>query len=354
MIAKYKLVAEKIKDHINSDELFERRLPTERELALIHGVSRQTIREALDLLIKDHYIYKVQGSGIYVSDAYFSARNKIALIVESEEDYIYPELISYLKDAVSPHGFSLDIHVTNGHMSSLFDVLNSIKANPVRGIISIPVRSALPAPFESVYSELIKMRIPSIFYMDTYSYIKDIPCVRYDDTFSAYRVTLDLLQESSCLYGIFLTDSVCSHYRFSGFIQAATEKKLSPENIHVKWISSEELREYRTLSSIKCLKDFVKEITSDSNRNVALLCHNDEIAACVCDLIDKRKDMPAICSFDKSYLSRLPEYDFVSYSPDKKEMAQAVIKRLMAIMDRDKNDTVRNSGSLSVTFPVSF
>lgn len=354
MIAKYKQVAEKIKEYINSDKLRERRLPTERELAIIYDVSRQTIRQALDLLIKDHYIYKVQGSGIYVSDTYFSARNKIALVVESEEDYIYPEIISYLKDAMRPYGFSLNIHVTNGHMTSLFDVLNGIKKNPVRGIISIPVRSALPAPFESAYSELDKMHIPNIFYMDTYSYIKDIPSVRYDDTFSAYRMTLDLLKESSCLYGIFLTDSVCSHYRFLGFIQAATERKLSLENINIKWISTEQLREYRTSQTIKCLKDFVQKITSESNKNVSLLCHNDEIAACVCDLIDKKKDMPTIYSFDKSYLSRLPEYDFVSFSPDKKEMAQAVLKQLMAIMNRDKNDPVRNSYSLSVTFPVSF
>ena len=354
MIAKYKQVAEKIKEHINSDELRERRLPTERELAIIHDVSRQTIREALDLLIKDNYIYKVQGSGIYVSDAYFSAKNKIALVVESEEDYIYPELISYLKDAMRPYGFSLDVHVTNGRMTGLLDVLNSIKEHPVRAIISIPVRSALPAPFESAYSELEKMHIPNIFYMDTYSYIKDIPCVRFDDTFSSYRMTLDLLKESSCLYGIFLTDSVCSHYRFTGFIQAATEKKISPENIHVKWISTDEIREYRTLSSIKCLKDFVREITSENNKNVSLLCHNDEIAACVCDLIDKKKDMPTIYSFDKSYLSRLPEYDFISFAPDKKEMAQAVVKQLMAIMSRDKNDPVKNSYSLSVTFTVSF
>ena len=354
MIAKYKQIAEKIKDHINSDELVGKKLPTERELANIYNVSRQTIREALDLLIKEHYIYKIQGSGIYVSDSYFSARNRIALIVESEEDYIYPEIISNIRDAVRLHGFSLDVHVTNGHMNTLFDVLNDIKTNPVRGVISVPVRSALPAPFENLYSELVSMHIPNIFYMDTYSYIKDIPCVRYDDTFSAYRMTLDLLKESSCLYGIFLTDSVCSHYRFIGFIQAATEKRLSPENIHVKWISCDELREYRTFSSMKCLKEFVREITSERNKNVSLLCHNDEVAACVCDLIDKKKDMPSINSFDKSYLSRLPEYDFTSYSPDKKEMAQAVIKQLMAIMNRDKNVPVRNSGSLSVTFPVSF
>ena len=42
-------------------------MPTEAALRAEHGVSRHTVREALQLLLADGLIYSVQGSGTYVS-----------------------------------------------------------------------------------------------------------------------------------------------------------------------------------------------------------------------------------------------------------------------------------------------
>ena len=64
MTAKYKFIATKIIEYINSDKCDSKKLPTERELSQIYGVSRPTVRQALDLLIKENYIYKRQGCGI--------------------------------------------------------------------------------------------------------------------------------------------------------------------------------------------------------------------------------------------------------------------------------------------------
>ncbi len=44
------------------------KLPTERELTEQYGVSRITVRQALDKLSQDGYIQRRQGSGTYVSD----------------------------------------------------------------------------------------------------------------------------------------------------------------------------------------------------------------------------------------------------------------------------------------------
>jgi len=45
------------------------KIPTERELAIKYNVSRHTVREALKKLESIGYIYKVQGSGIFISDS---------------------------------------------------------------------------------------------------------------------------------------------------------------------------------------------------------------------------------------------------------------------------------------------
>src|SRR4051794_19840998 len=43
-------------------------LPTERELALTHRLSRNTVRHALDQLAEAGTVYRVQGAGTFVAD----------------------------------------------------------------------------------------------------------------------------------------------------------------------------------------------------------------------------------------------------------------------------------------------
>ncbi|WP_084958423.1 GntR family transcriptional regulator [Thermoactinospora rubra] len=44
-------------------------LPSERELMQRYGVSRMTVREAIERLVRDGRVYRVQGSGTFVADA---------------------------------------------------------------------------------------------------------------------------------------------------------------------------------------------------------------------------------------------------------------------------------------------
>ncbi|MCW4459928.1 GntR family transcriptional regulator [Microbacterium sp. MPKO10] len=46
----------------------DQRLPTEREVAEQLGVTRVTVRKALDDLEKDHLVYRIQGAGTFVSE----------------------------------------------------------------------------------------------------------------------------------------------------------------------------------------------------------------------------------------------------------------------------------------------
>ncbi|MCD7866807.1 MAG: GntR family transcriptional regulator [Clostridiales bacterium] len=78
MTAKYRVLADKLKEQIDSGT--RGRLPTERELCQIHGVSRQTVRQALALLQKENYIEKRQGSGNYILGAPREEPRKVALI----------------------------------------------------------------------------------------------------------------------------------------------------------------------------------------------------------------------------------------------------------------------------------
>ena len=65
----YEQIAGAIRERIVAGELVPgQRLPTEREIALAHGVSRNVVREAIRALARDGLVSVRQGSGTYVAD----------------------------------------------------------------------------------------------------------------------------------------------------------------------------------------------------------------------------------------------------------------------------------------------
>lgn len=64
-MTKYKQVAKAIEEAINSGKYTEK-LPTEDVLIELYGASRNTIRNAIDLLVDNARLYRVHGSGIYI------------------------------------------------------------------------------------------------------------------------------------------------------------------------------------------------------------------------------------------------------------------------------------------------
>lgn len=66
----YKQLKEYIRTWIESNRLQPGdKIPTERELARLLGVSRLTVRQAIAELVREGILYRVQGSGTYVAEA---------------------------------------------------------------------------------------------------------------------------------------------------------------------------------------------------------------------------------------------------------------------------------------------
>lgn len=69
-----------------------RKMPTESVLQSKHNVSRHTVREALQILLTDGLIYKVQGSGTYISGRRHDAQGRyIRSIGSLDELIVWPE-----------------------------------------------------------------------------------------------------------------------------------------------------------------------------------------------------------------------------------------------------------------------
>lgn len=64
----YQQLAHSIKKVVDEQKLKENdKIPAENEFCKIYDLSRTTVRQALDILEKDGYIYKLRGKGSYVS-----------------------------------------------------------------------------------------------------------------------------------------------------------------------------------------------------------------------------------------------------------------------------------------------
>nr|WP_206025202.1 GntR family transcriptional regulator [Rhodococcus sp. 14C212] len=69
-----------------------RKMPTESVLQSVHNVSRHTVREALQILLSDGLIYRVQGSGTYVSGRQQDTRGRYVRSIGSlDEIIVWPD-----------------------------------------------------------------------------------------------------------------------------------------------------------------------------------------------------------------------------------------------------------------------
>ena len=67
-VPKYYQLANILRERINSGELKAHEpIPSERQLEEIYSVSRTTIRQAIDLLVRQGYLYREHGRGTFVS-----------------------------------------------------------------------------------------------------------------------------------------------------------------------------------------------------------------------------------------------------------------------------------------------
>jgi GntR family transcriptional regulator len=88
----YRLLADELRANIESGIYVEGgKMPTEVELQAEHGVSRHTVREALQQMLADGLIYRVQGSGTYVSGRPEGQGRYLRSIGSLDEIIVWPD-----------------------------------------------------------------------------------------------------------------------------------------------------------------------------------------------------------------------------------------------------------------------
>lgn len=283
---KYETVKQTLRNEIIDGKYkINEKLPTESELMARFDVSRYTIRRAVGDLENEHYIYRIQGGGMFVQDWQRDwqddEKNKIIGVISTHmADYIFPSIISGIDSVVADHGYSIIVGNTlNDHSRERQTILNMLDLK-IAGLIIEPSESAMPNPNLDLYRQIQKYKIPTILFHSTYAGF-DFPTLLTKDR-DAEKQLINYLFDlgHTSILGVFQINDQQGVDRMTGMIQAYQERQFPTTKSNVIMYQSDD-----PLDSVISKID----MTLSGNHAIsAIACYNDELATRVMSHLEKQ------------------------------------------------------------------
>lgn len=301
---------------------------SENQLAMKFDVSRQTIRDAINTLTDEGYLYAVKGSGTYISDKIVKLRKNrsynIGVLVTYLSDYIFPVLLNELENVFTENGFSLILSSTSNSSKQEKDLLTKLLNRNIDGLILEPTKSSLPNPNIETYNDLLNEKFPIVSIHAQYPNI-DFPLVALDDTKAGYIATDYLIKCNHKKIGaVMKSDDRQGLLRYKGVIKAHNDYGLVFDDKHMYWYTTEDkiMLEKREEEILERFKDCT-----------AIVCFNDNIGIIVERvLLNNNISVPediSIISIDNSRYASLAPVPLTSVNSPIKEIANSAANNLI-------------------------
>ena len=329
-----------LKEQITQNALIPgTQLPTEHAIAAKYQVSRQTVRQALDLLRRDGYISSVQGSGSYVNKPPVSSpkTRQIAVICTYISEYIFPSILRGVENVTKEKDYQLLINSTNNSIASERRILSKLADNPVDGIIVEGTKTALPNPNREFYFSLAAKGIPIVFINGFYPDVtgENVIHLVTDDYAGGYLATSELIRAGHRnICGIFKSDDRQGTERYSGYMDAIIRLGAEVRDNNVIWFTTE---------SKDMLYRSIGDLLNKTDRTcTGAVCYNDQIASAVIRCCESREGnaIRAVASFDKCLGITSETIDFVSYPHPKEKMGTIAVEKLFNMISGKHEESV--------------
>ena len=327
---KYRDVKEKIARDIESGAFaLGQRLPSEKNLATAFAVSIITVRQAVELLSREGYVEKVQGSGTFVRHLRPSTQRLMwGLALPALIYPWYPSIAEGLESmALSAHAqvmiFSTDLDEQAG---------DSIRRAVAMGIQALAVLPSMRCPLEAAaLLELQESGFPFVFGTD---YLPTLAAPRVLwDLFDAGRLSTEYLLGLGHRRIAFLSQppQSISQAVFSGYRDALVGAGLSPwptAGIYAE--TTDELDIYRAARALLSL----------APRPTAIVCTHDVAAHIACraalDVGLRVPDDVSVMGYGGLDLEMEPNFSLSTVDVPKQALGVALGKVLIALMRGDK------------------
>lgn len=311
------------------------KLPTEAELTSSYNVSRQTVRQALNLLVEDGLIIKKQGSGNRViSLGLKNETRRIAIIASHTNDYIFPAVLQDIQTVLSQNHYSSQIIPTHNKVSLEQEALKSVLSQSFAGVLVEGVKTALPNPNLALYQRINKEKIPLVFFHGAYGELEHAVCVTDDNFMGGYQLTRYLISKGHTqIGGIFNCDDLQGRARYRGYVTALHDAGLPVPDEKMLWFSTEDRYSIVDCHDLSLLNNYVKNRLGGCT---ALVIYNDEIAYnMILVLKAAGYELPSnisIVSFDNSYYCTLSPVPITSLSHEGEQIGIVAANALLRII----------------------
>ncbi|MCD8076215.1 MAG: GntR family transcriptional regulator [Lachnospiraceae bacterium] len=266
MALKYYAIAEALREEIiRRGPQGDPKLPTEAELMRVYHVSRQTVRQALSVLLAEGLIEKRQGSGTYISPSVFPkavSSRSIAVLVPDATGNMAPSEFQSVHTIFREAGYSVSVFSTENRTAKEREILLTLLERPVRGLLIQGVRTAFPNPNLPLYRDLLVKGCSVLFLDDAYPDLRNTSVLSEYDSRTNVSERLpnpdtSILQIASDdfgggeliarhllslghkkIAGIFRLDNISGHRRYAGVLHALCEKGISFDDRSFLWYDS--------------------------------------------------------------------------------------------------------------------
>ena len=323
------------------------KLPGETALAEQFGCSRQTVRGALALLEREGLIVRARGSGTYLADAQRRRDTRIAVLVCSEEDYLYPQLLRDIEAVCAPEGFKVERFATGDLVAREREILARLLERPPAGVIIEGAKSALPSPNLDLLGRIGALDIPLVWLHSPLSAPENAPCIQ-DDNEGGARLLVRHLAEAGHrrIAGVFKSDDRQGLERYQGFVSELLRTGCEVAEEHVFWYDAWD-REALLDSRGDWLDRFIRDRLSPCT---AVVCYNDEIAYPLIRRLGRAglrvPEDVAVVSFDDSHYCRLSPVTITSLAHERHQMGSAAAHALLSLIDGGSARSLRLTWAL--------
>jgi len=329
-ITKYMEIADWLRENIrNNNFKAGEKLIGEHALCEKFGISRHTVRAAMDALEKEGLVVRKQGSGTYINTDMYAGRKNIGVLLTYADDYTFSDIILGVDSVLAHKSHLMTLGLTHNKIEIERNQLLSLLAAGIDGLIVEAVKSALASPNLEVYKEFYDRKIPVVF-VNNYHLRLNCNFIVNDDVLGGRIATNHLIENGhNKIGGIFNHASIQGGLRYEGFVNRLYEQNLILDENCIVWYAEQNLPQVFSAEQLPILSKAFSNCT-------AVLCHSDKVAHMLIEAaphmgIRVPEDL-SIVSFDNSYLSRIvaPSITTISHPgiPMGKLAAESLLKML--------------------------
>lgn len=331
---KYYDLMEQLREQILSGKIRPgEKLPSENVLSAGYGVSRQTVRKALQILQNEGYIYAEHGRGTFCSEMLRHAgkSKNIAVVTTYLSDYIFPRVIKGIDGVLTENGYSILLKNTKNSRNLEAKCLEELLQKDIDGLIIEPSKSQIFCKHINLYERLDEYRIPYVFIQGSYAQMKDKPHILLDDCLGGYLVTRYLLSLGhSGIVGVFKADDTQGQQRHKGYVRALQEAGIAYDPDRVVWFYTED----RKTHPYEKMRQMAKErglLYFD-----AVVSYNDQIALEVIRALnDEGLLVPedvSVTGYDNSYLAASGRVPLTTVAHPQEKLGEMAAELLLKII----------------------